>query len=179
MRLSRPEIKEEAENITLQGGEIPEVALHESLHYLAQAGLEPWPEERRLLEEAVVARYQDLIRRDLDPSNQSLSAFRSPKRARINLKRLLKFAERGGMDMNGFIQEAGMMLMAYLTIEAEAAAAGRDYNTLSMDRGELAAFMNELGLVDHLGLAWIDRICSLKSLDYEAAIRASRDDARD
>ncbi|MBU2550956.1 MAG: hypothetical protein KKB20_21275, partial [Proteobacteria bacterium] len=161
----RPEIEEEAEGIAFQGGEIPEVALHESLNYLARNGLDPGPEERRRLEAAVVERYQDIIRRDLNPNHRGLGLFRGPQRARINLKRLSAFARNHGFPLDQFIEETGDMFLRYLQLERRDVEAGRSYNTLGLTPEELPDFMIELGLDEWRDLEWIDAISAVPSLD--------------
>ncbi len=60
-------------------GEIPEVALHASVHYLTEdpegPGLVLADEELRPLQEAALARYREIILRDLDAGNRDLSLF--------------------------------------------------------------------------------------------------------
>ena len=69
-------------------GEIPEVALHASLHFLCEdedgPGLVLTAEEVKPLQEAALTRYQEIILRDLDVANRDLSLFRGHRRANHN-----------------------------------------------------------------------------------------------
>ncbi|MFH1135270.1 MAG: hypothetical protein V1816_04215 [Pseudomonadota bacterium] len=172
---ARPEVENEADFILLQGGEMPEVAMHESLAHLEREGFRPTPEETRLLREAVTARYMEIIRRDLDPGNLACSIFRGPKRAGINLGRLLRFARAHGFAEADFLAETGRMLVEYLRVEDQAASAGRSYNTLGLERAEVEAFIRELGPFAAEGAVFLDRVCALPTLDFREAIAAAKD----
>ena len=89
-------IQEEAEWIE-ESGEIPEVAFHEAVTYLAEQEDGPKltlaPSDIKLLEDAVIYRYKNIILRDLDYTNRGSTVFRGMKRA-ITLISLSQFAQR-------------------------------------------------------------------------------------
>ncbi len=92
----REEVREEAELIVHEGGEIPEVAFWNAWFYLTEPppeglGLSLERQEEAFLREAVVRRYLLIIERDLTPSNIGRAFYRGPVRARINWQRLRKF----------------------------------------------------------------------------------------
>ena len=89
-------IQEEAEWIE-ESGEIPEVSFHEAVTYLAEQEDGPKltlaPSDIKLLEDAVIYRYKNIILRDLDYTNRGSTVFRGMKRA-ITLISLSQFAQR-------------------------------------------------------------------------------------
>lgn len=170
----RTEIQEEAEVIKLQGGEIPEIAFFESLNYLKEDGLEPTEDELFFLKQAVAERYKDIIRRDLDPANRSESMFRSPKRACINHRRLKDFADKAGIGVNEFQNEAGEMLAHYLKTEADAIQQGGDFNTLDMTMEETAGFLKELNCWNEAIEPLVRTVCSVETVDFNEAMKRFR-----
>lgn len=100
----REEVREEADIIRFSGGEIPEVTLWNSIHYLTQdedgPGLELSPFEERLLKRAVVERYLTIIERDLTVANIDQSFYRGVTRAAINWRRLKGFILREGFSLD-------------------------------------------------------------------------------
>ena len=176
----RDEFQEEAEYIGLQGGEMPEVTLYESLNVLAEKGLNPTGPERKYLEEAVVGRYRDIIRRDLALENRTESFFRAPERARINWNRLGKFARDHAFDLDSFRVETGRLLREYLAREELEIARGKDYNTLGLDPEDLVKWLEDMGLAEPEILELADRVASVRTLKWQRAIAAERrKDARD
>ena len=153
---------------------MPEVARHESLAQLEREGIQPTPEESSLLKKAVADRYLDIIRRDLTPENLTESIFRGPRRAWINLGRLTRFARANGLAPTEYLAETGRMLLEYLRAEDRAAAAGRGYNTLGMERSEVESFILELPSFAEEGMKVFDRVCALPTLEFREAIKASR-----
>ena len=106
----RKEVQEEAELILFEGGEIPEVAYWNAWFFLTSSppeglGLCLNAEEERYLKEAVCRRYLTIIRRDLTPENIGKPHYRGVERARINWKRLRRFARREGFPENGWHEE--------------------------------------------------------------------------
>ncbi len=174
MTVLRPEFSEEAEIIRLQGGEMPEVSLFDSLHQLKSAGLEPTDEELRLLESAAAERYMVIIRRDLDQASLPHSFFRGPQRAMVNLHRFRAFAARTDFALADFLVEAGRMLLAYLEAEAAAVRSGRLFNTIGMNRQELENFTEELGLTGRIGRETMAEVFSVKTLGFDEATSAVR-----
>lgn len=83
-------------------GEIPEVALHNSLEYLCNDPEGPCmvlnDVEREALYGAVRDRYLTIILRDLCPENRGQQQYRGVERARVNWKRLQGFCNQVGLD---------------------------------------------------------------------------------
>jgi len=136
--------------IVRHSGEIPEVALHGSLHYLTAApdgpGLVLSAEEIGALKAMVVERYREIIGRDLDPANRDLPLYRGLARAAVNWRRLERFCRREGLATAPFRRETGAALRAILSQEAAEVAARRRQPSLNCQAKELAAFAAEVGL---------------------------------
>lgn len=101
-------------------GEIPEVALHASLHYLRDdangPGLQLAAQEIQALEAGAIARYQEIILRDLNPENRKLSLFRGIRRANHNWYRFVRFSDKIGMSHQDFRDRAANALLHYLQV---------------------------------------------------------------
>jgi hypothetical protein len=125
-------------------GEMPEVALAESLHHL---GADLAEQEQDCLRAAAVQAYLAIIERDLDPANQGLSHFRGLGRAADNLARLTSFLGRLGWkappDRWAALQSR---LQTYLETEREYLGAGRAYASASREQMEAVAGAIGLGL---------------------------------
>lgn len=105
-------------------GEMPEVAMQESLLHLPPLG----PDELDCLRAAVVLGYLRIIGRDLEHANLGLSHFRGLERARDNLARLLAFLGRLGWGLpEATRQDLARALCAFLAAEEACLAAGRAY----------------------------------------------------
>lgn len=105
-------------------GEMPEVALAESLHHL---GALP-PDQLRALRAATARAYLKLIVRDLDYASVGQGLFRGLERALANLQRLTTFLASINEQLSpGDMHFLNSMLEDYLAREAAALAAGRPY----------------------------------------------------
>lgn len=117
----REYILEEEWLLVRHSGEIPEVALHASLHYLGEDDQGPklvlTREELACLQQAVLDRYQEIILRDLDPGNRDRSLFRGVRRASHNWYRYARFCERIGGGDKAFGRSALKALTKYLEVE--------------------------------------------------------------
>jgi hypothetical protein len=119
-----PERLEDEAFLIETSGEMPEVALQESL---AQIG-ELSGEELDCLRAATARAYLRLIRRDLDHAAVGLSHFRGLERAGQNLERLRRYLVKLGWEMPAqTARELGEAFTAYLRAEGDALAQGRAY----------------------------------------------------
>lgn len=135
-----PHLEDEAWLIETSG-EMPEVALHESLHHLGEVA----PSELDCLRGAVVRAYLRLLARDLDHANLSLPHFRGLERAWQNWLRLGGFWARLGWSWpEGLTAQARLALARHLDAEAAALAAGRAYASASLET--VTGLARELGL---------------------------------
>ncbi|OAG27844.1 hypothetical protein [Thermodesulfatator autotrophicus] len=113
----REEVIEEAE-IIKHAGEIPEVALWNSLHYLTEdpegPKIELTPQEKSFLKGAVIERYLIIIKRDLTYENRDKSYYRGLERALINWQRLKTFVQKEGFSLDTLQKEVKFWLEDYL-----------------------------------------------------------------
>ena len=148
-------------------GEIPEVALHASLHYLCDEADGPrlllTDEELKGLQEAALARYREIILRDLDAGNRDLSLFRGIGRAICNWERYQRFSEGLGRPLEPFRRQAAEALLAYLQHEAAEVRSGTRTPSVNCATGELRTFTRTLGLAaGDLPPGW-DSLCARPS----------------
>lgn len=124
-----PHLEDEAWLIETSG-EMPEVALHESLHNLGEVS----PAELDCLRGAVVRAYLRLLSRDLDHANLGQPHFRGLERAWQNWLRLGGFLDRLGWNWpEGLADQVRQALARHLDAEATALVAGRAYASASLE----------------------------------------------
>ncbi len=142
-------IQEEAEWIE-ESGETPEVAFYESVFYLTEKEDGPKltlsPSDIKLLENAVIYRYKNIILRDLDYTNRGSTVFRGIKRAIINYERLKKYQSRKNKVVSGQKEEISRVLAEYMVRECRDISEGRLYTTINYNREKLEGFAKELGV---------------------------------
>ncbi|MGD9950400.1 MAG: hypothetical protein AB7U29_18260 [Desulfobulbus sp.] len=150
MQSAREYILEEEWLLVRHSGEIPEVALHASLHYLGEDPEGPHliltQEEMEPLQQAALARYEEIILRDLDPANRDLSLFRGIRRANHNWYRYARFCERIHCGVDTFQIQAAQSLLNYLTLEQREVLAGMRKPTINCAADALHTFVLALGL---------------------------------
>jgi len=116
----RQALLEEELLLVRHSGEIPEVALHASLHYLCDdadgPGVQLTAQEIQALEAGVIARYQEIILRDLNVENRTLPMFRGIRRANHNWYRFIRFSDKIGLSHQGFRDRAANALLHYLQV---------------------------------------------------------------
>lgn len=131
-----PERLEDEALLIETSGEMPEVALQESLGQLeALSG-----EELDCLRAAAARAYLRLIRRDLDPAAVGLNHFRGLERAGENLARLRRYLDKLGWELPpATAEELGQALLAYLREEGEALGRGRAWASARADHARSLA----------------------------------------
>lgn len=131
-------------------GEIPEVALHASLHYLCDEADGPrlllTDEELKGLQEAALARYHEIILRDLNPVNRDRSLFRGIRRAIANWQRCSRFSEQIDQATADFRRIAAAALRQYLHQEAREVQASERSPSVNCTPESLLSFARELGI---------------------------------
>lgn len=138
--------------VVRHSGELPEVALHSSLHYLTEAedGPKLFLTENHLreLQEAALARYVEIILRDLRLENISTSMYRGVKRSIINYRRYQQFCKRQGLKVTaGFSGEVAKALHDFLVGETRDVEQGLRESVINCSFRELQCFALELGLL--------------------------------
>jgi len=137
--------------IVRHSGEIPEVALHGSLYYLARAPDGPGIvlDTRAIwaLKAMVVERYREIIHRDLEPGNRDLTIYRGVARALVNWRRFAGFCRKEGLGLDSQRQEIGRALLRFIRLEAEEVRIGLRSSSINCSVAELLAFAAEVGLI--------------------------------
>lgn len=147
-------------------GEMPEVALAESLADLGEIE-ESW---RKCLEMATARTYAAMMLRDLDPANVGLSHFRGLDRAMANFYRLKSFLAKCGDEIpQGMVAELGHRLECYLLAEQQALNSGRGF--ASAKAGVVTDFCAVLGVKPDQYQNLISRLDALPWLDCLALMQ--------
>lgn len=150
-------------------GEMPEVALHESLLHLPPLK----PPELDCLRAAVALGYLRIIGRDLEHANLGLAHFRGLERAHDNLARLMAFLGRVGWELPAATrQELASALAAFLAAEEACLAAGRAYASSQLE--PLLALLAELGLDGGPWQGLLGRMAGLPVPDFKGLMALGR-----
>jgi len=156
---SREELLEQERLIVRHSGEIPEIAFHNALYHLTRdpsgPGLVLAPAEIRLLEDQAIARYREIILRDLDPDCRNTPVYRGVARSITNWRRLHAFLGRQGRSLPpGLDGEVGRALQVFLAAELATQARG-EKTCVNCSAGEIELFCAELELSpDSLPRGW-------------------------
>ncbi len=132
-------------------GEIPEIALHQSIYFLCEdpegPGLDCIPEEAlSLMKRAVFERYRVISLRDLKPENRDLSIYRGVARSIMNYRRLVRFCELEGIDYSEVTGEIARFLKIFLEQELEDVVSGRRKPCINCTYWDLLGFVQALGM---------------------------------
>lgn len=149
--------------IVRHSGEIPEVAYHGSVFFLTADPEGPQllldDRDLALLKDQVIARYRELILRDLTPANRDKSIYRGLKRCITNWQRLCRFCANEHRETTGVRTEVAAALERFLVKENKDIAAGRRTASINCTAAELDGFRKELGLApEALPEGW-QRLC--------------------
>jgi len=146
----REYILEEEWLLVRHSGEIPEVALHASFHYLGEESEGPHliltQEEVEHLQQAALARYEEIILRDLNPGNRDLSLFRGLRRANHNWYRYVRFCERIPCGVDAFQQQVAQALNHYLQVELGEVGSGQRQPSINCTPEALLTFALTLAI---------------------------------
>ncbi|MDG4475462.1 hypothetical protein [Thiovibrio frasassiensis] len=134
--------------IVRHSGEIPEIAFHGSLYYLCEDPAGPTltlnKTELDLLRQQVVARYREILLRDLNPENRDARIYRGLRRCIFNWERLGKFCLRQGLAVEDLHQEIADALRSFLRQETNEVLAGLRHSCLNCTEEELTTFAKEM-----------------------------------
>ncbi len=134
--------------IIRDSGEIPEIVFHSTLEYLTHDVEGPemvlTEEELSALHDAVIARYLEIICRDLTADNRSLSLFRGVERARVNWTRLKNFCKRVQVDCAEYREVVAQGLLAFITLECNEKRAGQTSHAFNCSPVHLCEFITAL-----------------------------------
>lgn len=143
-------ILEEEYFIVRHSGEIPEITLHSSLYHLTEnqegPGLVLTPEEHRLLEDAAMDRYHEIVIRDLKPENRDLGLYRGVRRTIYNWHRLQDFCDRINRDCSAFRPVVRQALIDFMYHEVTEVQKGLRCSCVNCTPDQLQEFCRELDL---------------------------------
>ncbi len=129
-------------------GEIPEVALHSSIHYLTEdpegPGLNLSDEDLLHLHEAVLARYHEIIARDLTPENIGTTIYRGVLRAIANWRRMKRFCQRHKLEYEKMKKSVGQDLLQFLEYLVNRSAQKEEPSPVNCSFDDLTSFALEL-----------------------------------
>ncbi len=163
---SRQELIDEEAFLIEHSGEIPEVALYSSIHYLTAdpegPGLELRDEEIKALHQAVMKRYLFIILRDLTPKNRDKRIYRGVERAIINWRRMRTFADKHGYRVEQAARKVKEAAERFMEKELDDVRTGRRKSCLNCSIQDLEWFFAELDISNQTLLREIGKVCYLK-----------------
>ena len=136
-------------------GEIPEVALHSSLFYLTEdpdgPGLKLTVEDLSCLHEAVVARYCEIIIRDITPENRGSTIYRGVLRTIANWRRMKRFCQRHTLSYDTTKNEISQQFLVFIDNEIQENQQEPSQHTIDCSFDDLTSFALELGVsIQHM-----------------------------
>ena len=136
--------------IVRHSGEIPEVALHGSLFFLAAdpdgPGLKLSPDKILALKKMAVQRYQEIIARDLDPENRDQGIYRGLTRCIANWQRLALFCLKEDFWVEALRKETAKLLISFMKNEVNDVLRKKKSSSINCHQAELENFAAELDL---------------------------------
>lgn len=136
-------------------GEIPEIALHSSLHYLTQdregPGITLGKEALDFLLQAASERYLEIILRDITPANRGTSIYRGVLRTICNWRRFKRFCGRHSMEPDLIRDEVARRFLLFLENEIEEVKSRGARSSMNCSAAEIDSFAVELDIsIEHL-----------------------------
>jgi len=161
--------------VVRHSGEMPEVALHASIHFLTEANDGPRlslaGHHLRELQAAALERYREIILRDLLLENRDTAIYRGVKRSIINYQRCQRFCRRQELAMPpGFSEEVAATLQVFLAGEVAEVTAGLRECSINCSLHELELFAAVVGLSAASLPRGLAAICPAASSTGEMAI---------
>ncbi|MEN8134030.1 MAG: hypothetical protein ABFS18_00655 [Thermodesulfobacteriota bacterium] len=136
--------------IVRHSGEIPEVALHGSIFFLTRdpdgPTIEITPDELLLLKQMVVARYHEIINRDLGANNRDKGFYRGLARCICNWQRLKRFCLKEGFATDSLRKDIASALISFLKEEIFDIATKQRISSINCTVLELTELIEELGI---------------------------------
>lgn len=146
-------------------GEIPEVALHSSIHYLTEdiegPGLELGKDELNLLNDAALQRYQEIIIRDISPENRDTSMYRGVLRAICNWRRFKRFCVRHQLNHAPIKEEVRERFITFLQKEVTEVSSRFRSGSINCTFEELHSFAVEMDVELSDWSEELEKICSI------------------
>lgn len=137
-------------HIVRHSGETPEIAYNSAIYYLTRAKDGPQiqlsDEQISWLKEAAVARYAEIVLRDLQHSNSTKSIYRGIGRSIINYHRFCVFCSRQQLQVEKVRGLAAEVLLIFLETESAQLHSEKKASIINCTYGELTSYAALLGL---------------------------------
>lgn len=131
-------------------GEIPEIALHSSIHYLTKDQDGPaitlTTEDLHYLLDAVSARYLEIILRDILPENRDLSLYRGVLRTISNWRRFKRFCEKHRLDYSFIKKKVADQFLLFLRNEIDDVCAKQRESSINCTYDDIVSFAYEMNI---------------------------------
>lgn len=138
------------ELLIIDGGEMPEVAFHSSLHYLTKDPYGPHipvnSADLLRLKKAVVQGYRNIILRDISPDNRDKGLYRGLNRCCINWQRLRQFCLREHLGLEKERCEIGLVLKKFMSKEVAEVLKGQRLSSINCAPDDIHCLCQNLNL---------------------------------
>lgn len=150
--------------IITDGGEMPEVTLHNCLYFLEADPEGPQititANDLKRLKLAVVEGYRKIIFRDLTLENRDKGLYRGLARAIINWQRLTRFCQQEGFDTSALATEVRALLCRFLEVEYAEVSTRSRHSCINCSLPELMALFEQLDITpSRLPRGWEVTLC--------------------
>lgn len=129
-------------------GEIPEIALHSSIHYLSEDDDGPriqlTPADLARLHDAAGWRYREIILRDITPANRDETMYRGVLRTVSNWRRYKRFCKRHSLSTEMVKSDLAPRLLTFLQREIADVETGLRSSSINCTFEDLASLAVEL-----------------------------------
>lgn len=134
--------------IVRNSGEIPEIAYNSSIYFLERAkdgpGVQLSPEQKTSLQQAALARCEEIVLRDMFHHNVGLSIYRGVARSICNYERFLKFCDRQSLESESLRKKAAEQFLVFLDQEYQNVILAVEPSVINCSYSELERFANLL-----------------------------------
>ncbi len=145
-------------------GEIPEIVLHSTLHFLTSDPEGPQMllggEELEMIQDAALERSREIVMRDLDPANRDLGVYRGLRRSIYNWQRMQDFCRRIDRDCSQFKETVRRACVDFVIRELADVRSGSRTSSVNCTANQLLEFADELDLSSGALPAGWQELCS-------------------
>ena len=142
MEQSVAELYENEWYVVRHSGEIPEIALHSALYFLTRDKAGPQLELQGL-QDAALARFSEIILRDILPENVGTSVYRGLSRSMANYQRYLKFCGRQSLEPV-LHEQVGKQLLVFLEEELRIVQGGFRHSSIDCSWNDFLELYEQL-----------------------------------
>lgn len=159
MMIDLIEVLENEWHIVRYSGETPEIAYNSSIYYLTRAQDGPQinldEEQVKLLKDAAVDRFTEIVLRDLQHANCTKPIYRGIVRSIVNYRRFCVFCKRQQLEVGRVRGQAAEALLIFLATELRQLQSVNRPSVINCTYKELHDY------ADLLGVAWEPRYHAL------------------